>query len=290
MVSLAQGKQGVLRLPSVNARRWLDAVGIWSLVSIILLSVPTVLLLFYGLVVFRSPQGFSMVVLKSIALTLFASAAAAVIVFILFTPLAYHMARIGNETLETAADIPASIPHPIVGISLLLLDSRTTPVGAFLQSLGINFFYSITGLVAALVIVSAPIYIRSAQSSFASRSGDIELFASSLGAGRGRILYSVVIPSAARDLLSASLTSMGRAMSEFGSVAIVAYYVLQPPFSGVSPASVLVYEYFGYYGLQVAVSAASFMIVFSIAIMLAVRIARRRGLLTSRAGIRGDPL
>lgn len=243
---------------------------------------PTVLLLYYGLIVFRSQQGFSVTVLRSVELTLFASAVATVIVFILFTPLAFHLSRRGNDVLETAADIPASIPHPIVGISLLLLGSGLTPVGRFLQSIGINFFYSLQGMIAALVVVSAPVYIRSAQSLFSARSGMSELFASSLGAKRLRILFSIVIPSSVRELLSSSLTSMGRAMSEFGSIAILAYYVLQPPFSGVEPASVLVFEYYGSFGPAVAVSAASFMILFSIAIMVAVRVIRRARFLRTR--------
>lgn len=254
-----------------------DVITIWSYASLAALSVPMLLLLSYGLLVYRSPLGFSFTVLQSIALTLFASAVAAAIVFLLFTPAAYHLSRRSNDALETVADLPVSIPHPIVGISLLLLDSRTTPVGSFLQSIGVNFFYSVQGLIAALVVVSAPIYIRAAQSLFASRSQDSELFAASLGASRLRILYSVIVPSSARDLLSASLTSMGRAMSEFGSIAIISYFVLQPPFSGVRPASVLVYEYFGYYGMAVAVSASSFMVLFSIVLMVAVRLARRRG-------------
>ncbi len=258
------------------ARSDFDAISVWSFVSLALLSIPTLLLLYYGLAVYRNPLGFSTTVVQSIMLTLFASSAATIVVFILFTPAAFQLSRRRNDLLETAADLPASIPHPVIGISLFLIDSRITPFGAFLQSIGINFFYSIQGLVAALVIVSAPIYIRAAQSLFSSMGRDSELFAASLGASRMRILFSVVIPSSARELLSASLTSMGRAMSEFGSIAVIAYYVLQPPFSGVEPASVLVFEYFGTYGPAVAVSAASFMIMFSLLIMVAVRLIRRR--------------
>ena len=40
---------------------------------------------------------------------------------------------------------------------------------------------------------------------------------------------------------------MIRAMSEFGSIAILAYYILQGPFKGVESASVLIYQYYGYY-------------------------------------------
>lgn len=251
-----------------------DAIGIWSTVSIGLLSVPTAVLLYYGLIVYRSPMGYGSVVFTSIALTLFSSGLAAALVFLVFTPVSYQLARRRNDVLETAADLPASIPHPIVGISLLVLGSGITPLGRFLQSIGIDFFYTLQGLVVALVIVSAPIYIRSAQSLFSATRRDAELYAASLGASRVRILYSVIVPSSARDLLSASLTTMGRAMSEYGSIAILAYYVLQAPFRGVEPASVLVVQNFMEFGTGVAVTTASIMILFSIAIMVGVRIAR----------------
>ena len=64
-------------------------------------------------------------------------------------------------------------------------------------------------------------------------------------------------------------------MSEFGSVAILSYLVLQPPFSGTEPASVLIYQYYSYYGPQTAVIASALMVLVSLPIMVAVRIVGR---------------
>jgi molybdate/tungstate transport system permease protein len=247
-----------------------------SWAALIILSVPLLLLLVYGLAVFHSGQGLGSTVLASVALSLTSSAAAAVVDVALFTPVAYLLAREPNGLLETLSDIPASIPHPIVGIALLLLDSPLTPVGRVLNSVGLNFFDSFEGLVAALVIVSAPIYIRAMQSHFGSANIAPEIYAQSMGASRLVTLMKVVFPASGRGIGSAALTSMSRAMSEFGSVAIVAYYVLQPPFYAVEPASVLVYQYYGYYGPEVAVTAAAAMIVFSAPIMLGIRLLRGR--------------
>lgn len=261
---------------TIRSRFRFDLIRIWSTVSIVLLSVPTAMLLFYGLVIYRSPLGFGSPVFMSIELTLFSSAVAAAIVFIVFTPVAYQLSRQRDDIIETASDIPVSIPHPIIGISLLLLGSVYTPTGRFLHSIGFSFFYTIQGMISALVMVSAPIYIRSAQSLFSATNRDAELFASSMGASRLRILYSILIPSSARNIVSASLTTMGRAMSEYGAVAILAYYVLQRPFVGFEPAPVLIVEYYSVYGTAVAVTAASVMILFSIAVMIGVRAVRSR--------------
>lgn len=254
-----------------------DGLSIVSGITVLLLSVPVIVILYYGFLVYRNSLGLSHTVFLSIELTLASSAAAAAIVFVVFTPLAYQLARGRNSVYETASDIPAAIPHPIVGIALLILGSPITPTGRFLISIGINFFDTFQGLVTALVIVSAPVYIRSAQSLFSSRNPEPEIFAASMGMSRLRLLYSVVVADSLRGLLSSSLTAMSRAMSEFGSIAIVAYYVLQAPFNGVEPASVLIYQYYGYYGPQVAVTASALMILISMAIIIALRVAGRKG-------------
>lgn len=249
-----------------------DSLSVISAVSAFLLSIPIIIILVYGIFIFRSGEAFTHTVLLSITLTVVSSATAAAIVFLVFTPLAYELARRKNSLFETVSDIPASIPHPIIGIALLILDSPITPTGRFLNSIGINFFDTFQGLVAALVIVSAPVYIRAAQSLFSSRRIEPEILASSLGASRLRLLYTVVVADSYRGVISASLTAMSRGMSEFGSIAIVAYYVLQAPFKGVEPASVLIYEYYGYYGPQVAITVSALMILISIAIIVALRL------------------
>ncbi|MBX8643108.1 MAG: ABC transporter permease subunit, partial [Thermoplasmata archaeon] len=178
-----------------SGRSGADIIRVWSALSILLLSLPVALLVWYGFAVFRSAEGLSRTVIYSIGLTVFSAAVASAAVFLIFTPAAYDLARRKRSGLESLSDLPASIPHPVVGIALLLLDSSLTPTGRFLQSVGINFFDTLQGLVIALIFVSAPVYIRAAQSLFSSSNIQQELFASSLGASRARILYSIMIPS-----------------------------------------------------------------------------------------------
>ena len=136
---------------------WLRVI---SLASLLLLLVPVAVLLYYGLGPLRNPAGYGSVVLRSIELTLFSSAVAAIVDVVLFTPLAYYLARGRDRIAETLVDIPVSIPHPIVGVALVILDSPRTATGQFLTSIGINFYNTVLGLVTALVIISAPIYIK----------------------------------------------------------------------------------------------------------------------------------
>jgi len=257
----------------------LNSLRLISVATLIILLVPIFVLLYYGLGPFRDAAGYSIEVFRSIELTLFSSVVAVIVDFLLFTPLTYYLAREKDRIAESLVDIPISVPHPIIGVALLILDSPITPTGRFLLSLNINFYNTIFGLVTALVIMSAPIYVKSMQPYFESRDASAEDFAMGLGASRLRTLFSVVLPDSIDGLTSASLISMSRALSEFGSISIIAYYVLQYPFYGVSSASVTIYEFFSGNmagGLNAAVSASAAMLLVALPITLAGHLVRRR--------------
>jgi len=250
-----------------------------SIAAVVLLLIPIAVLLYYGLGPLRSPAGYTTAVFRSIELSIVASAVAALLDFGLFTPVAYYLAR-GNDTIvESLIDIPVGIPHPIIGVALLILDSPLTPTGQFLLFLGINFFNTILGLVVALVIMSAPIYIKAMQPYFESKDTSAEEFAMGLGASKMRTLVSVVLPDSMSGVVSASLVAMSRALGEFGSISIIAFYVLQYPFYGVSPASVTIFQLFNGAipgGLNAAVTASAAMILVALPITVAGHFFRRR--------------
>jgi len=255
---------------------WLRVI---SLSTVFLLLVPIVVLLYYGLGPFRTPEGYTVNVFRSIELSLFSSGLAAIADVAIFTPLAYYLARDRDPLAEALVDIPVGIPHPIIGVALLILDSPLTPTGRFLLSFGINFFNTILGLVVALVVMSAPIYVKSMQPYFESRDSSAEDFAMGMGASRIRTLFSVVLPDTRKGVASASLISMSRALGEFGSISIIAFYVLQYPFYGVSPASVTIFQLFSGAvpgGLDAAMTASAAMILVALPITLVGHFIRRR--------------
>jgi molybdate/tungstate transport system permease protein len=250
-----------------------------SIAAVLLLLVPIVVLLYYGLGPLRTPEGYAIGIFQSIGLSVVSAALAAVIDVILFTPLAYYLAREKDTLVESLVDVPVGIPHPIIGVALLILDSPLTPTGQFLLFLGVNFFNTILGLVVALVIMSAPIYVKSMQPYIESRDASAEEFAMGMGASRLKTLFSVVLPDSLRGVTSASLVAMSRALGEFGSVSIIAFYVLQYPFFGVSPASVTIFQLFNGAvpgGLNAAVTASAAMILVALPITLAGHFLRRR--------------
>lgn len=244
--------------------------------TLALLVLPVAALVYWGLGPLINPIGYGPAVFNSILLTLLSAGIAAALDAVLFTILAYYLARNTSPVAETLADIPASIPHPIIGVALLIIDSPLTPTGKFLLAAGINFFDSLLGLVIALTIISAPIYIKAMQPYFASMNRSHENYALGLGASRMRTFLSVVLPNSGRGIVGATFIALSRAMSEFGSIAIIAYVVLDAPLwlSGGSSASILIFQYFEYYGLGAALTASAVLVVVSLVLLVALRLLR----------------
>ena len=99
---------------------WLKIIAAVSLAALI---APVVILVYEGFGPLRTPSGYSDSVFRSIGLSLLSSAIAAIACVAIFTPLAYYFARNQTKIGETLADIPASIPHPIIGIAILVVQS-----------------------------------------------------------------------------------------------------------------------------------------------------------------------
>ncbi len=248
---------------------------LFSYAVLIVLLIPIVVLLYEGFGPMKTPLGYSSGVFVSIELTLLGSAIAVLIAVILYTPLAYYFARNKSTFTQGVADIPASIPHPIVGIALLILVSPFSPLGRFLISVGFNVFNTLLGYVVCLVIVSAPIYIKAMLPFFEAMNRSSENFAAGLGASQLRMFVSVVLPNSWRGILSASLISMSRGMSEYGSIAIIAYELLSRPFYGISPISVFIVTEYESPNLGAAVTTSAVMILISFAILMLLRLTQR---------------
>jgi molybdate/tungstate transport system permease protein len=248
---------------------WLRII---SYVVLTLLIVPILVLLYEGLGPMRTPSGYNSVVFRSIELTLLGSTIAVLVAVVLYTPLAYYFARNESTFAQGVADLPASIPHPIVGIALLILVSPLSPIGRVLISVGFDLFNTLLGYVVCLVIVSAPIYIKAMMPFYESMNRSAENYASGLGASQLRRFVSIVLPNSGRGILSASLIAMARGMSEYGSIAIIAYELLSPPFYGISPISVYIVTEYESANLAAAVTTSAVMIVISFAITFAFRL------------------
>jgi molybdate/tungstate transport system permease protein len=201
-------------------------------------------------------------VYESIWLTFRISLYAVLAVLLTGVPLAYLIARYdfrGRSLLESLIDIPVMLPHTAAGIALLM---------AFNEDLGIDLVDSEAGIMAAMAFLSAPFLINGAKEGFKKVDERYEHVARTLGAGRIRLFFSVVLPNAKNDIVNGALMMWSRGIGEFGAVVIIAYHPMVAP--------VLIYDRFTAYGLPYAAPVAAVMVAVSVAVFLTVRIWNNR--------------
>jgi len=117
-----------------------------------------------------------------------------------------------------------------------------------------------------------PISIRALINTFKSMDLSPEISALTLGVPISKIFLRVVLPRIRNNIFSSFLITFARATSEFGSIAIVAYYVSQPPFNGINPAPVLIWNLFEIYGLKYSLPASFSLLLISFAISSLIKI------------------
>jgi molybdate/tungstate transport system permease protein len=171
-------------------------------------------------------------------------------------------------------DLPLLIPHPVAGIALLLVLGRNTALGSALWALGLQITGSITGIVCAMLFVSAPLYVSAAREAFDRVDPRFEGVARTLGDSRWRAMRRVTLPLAWRGLLAAAIVMWARAVSEFGAIVILVYHP--------RVASVLSYERFTAFGLKEALPVAAVLVLLALIPLAALRALRGDDLLPSR--------
>lgn len=208
----------------------------------------------------------------SLLLTALAATTATLLGVLGGTPLAYLLARRefpGRAVLSAVLDLPLLIPHPVAGIALLLLLGRESAVGGAALDLGLRIVGTPIGIVAAMLFVSAPLFVSGAREAFAKVDARYEGVARTLGDSPWRAFRRVTLPLAGRGLLASAVVMWARAVSEFGAIVILTY--------NPKVASVLSYDRFTSFGLAEALPVAA-----ALAILALVPLTLLRALRTER--------
>jgi molybdate/tungstate transport system permease protein len=214
-------------------------------------------------------------------LSLQAAAITAGIATVLGVPLAYLLARgtfRGRGLIQAVVDLPLVVPHTVAGIALLFLLGRTGWIGAPAGRLGVSFYGSLPGIIAAMLFVSAPFAVNSARVAFEATDPRLEHAARSLGASPWYAFRRVTLPLAIRGVLTGAVLVYARSISEFGAVVIIAYYPATAP--------VEIYNLFLQSGLTQSTAAAVILLIITLSTFLVFRALASGRLLirTDRAG------
>ena len=203
-------------------------------------------------------------VLSAIGVSLGCAALSVLLGLLIGVPAAYLLARQrlpGTRLWQALLDLPVVIPHPIVGIGLLLIFGRRQLVGSALDSMfGLRVASAAPGIVLAMMVVSSPFIVRAAREAFSAIPESVEKTARSLGASETRVFFTIALPQALPGIRSGSVMAWARAISEFGSIVILAYYPRTAP--------VLIWDRFSAYGLRSAIAPSIALLLVCLAVFL----------------------
>jgi molybdate transport system permease protein len=129
----------------------------------------------------------------------------------------------GKAVVETLVTLPLVLPPVATGLVLLELLGRRGPLGALAQRLfGTDIVFTWRAIVAAMAVMSFPLLVRSARVGFEGVNRRLEQIASTLGASRTRVFFTVSLPLAGPGVGAGILLAFARALGEFGATILVA--------------------------------------------------------------------
>jgi sulfate transport system permease protein len=165
-------------------------------------------------------------------------------------------------------DLPFALPTAVAGIALTSLYANTGWIGRLLEPLGVQVAYRPLGVVVALVFVGLPFVVRSVEPVLEDLGADVEEAAASLGAGRLKTFYRVILPAILPALLTGFALAFARGVGEYGSVIFIAGNM---PFkSEIAPLLIVTQlEQYNYAG---ATAIAGVMLVASFLLLLLINL------------------
>ncbi|WP_110665046.1 molybdate ABC transporter permease subunit [Salinicola halophilus] len=124
----------------------------------------------------------------------------------------------GKALLDGLIHLPLVLPPVVVGYLLLLSLGRSGWLGQWLlKTFGISLPFTWQGAAVAGGVMAFPLLVRAVRLSLEAVDPKLEAAASTLGANRIRVLFTITLPLAIPGLLTGTVLAFARALSEFGA-------------------------------------------------------------------------
>jgi molybdate transport system permease protein len=146
------------------------------------------------------------------------SLASTAVTFILGVAAAYAMSRYRGRwrgVLDGILILPLVLPPTVAGFFLLLLFGRHSPIG-------LRIAFSWWATVVAATVVAFPLMYRTALGAFEQVNPNLLGAARTLGAGRWRTFYRVLLPLGWPGVMAGTVLAFARALGEFGATLMLA--------------------------------------------------------------------
>jgi len=159
--------------------------------------------------------------LFAIRLSLTTSAIALIASIIVGLPCAYVLSRFRlpfATLIDTVIDLPIVLPPPVIGLSLLILFSRSGLDRWLEDHIGYGLVYQPWGIPLAQFMVAAAFCTRALKAAFDSINPRLEHVARSLGCSPWQAFWRVALPLARNGLIAGAIMTWARAIAEFGPI------------------------------------------------------------------------
>lgn len=207
---------------------------------------------------------------NAVLTTFIAAFTSATILMILGVPVAFILVRKnfpGKAIVESIIDIPIVIPHPVVGILLLITYSENGLMGSIVSRLGLKIIDSFWGVVLAFMYVSAPLLIDTVKLGIQKIDPMNEYVAYSLGASKRRVFLDILLPLIVPNIIAGYILALARSLSEVGSLLILAYYP--------TTLNILVIDWFHMFGLRYALALSFILVLLSLAVFTIIKAVKK---------------
>ncbi len=204
---------------------------------------------------------------------------AAIVCFILLmvgVPVAYWIAfsrRRWKFLVEAVVALPLVLPPTVLGYYMLLALGPRSPLGRIAEWLfSARLAFSFPGLVIASVLYSFPFAVQPMVNAFESVNRRLFDAAAVLGASRGRIFRTIILPIAKAGVITGAVLSFAHTIGEFGVVLMVGGNI-----PGVTQTiSIAIYDEVQALDYQLAARTSALLLIFSFATLTFVYALNRR--------------
>ena len=123
----------------------------------------------------------------------------------------------GKSLVETIVALPLVMPPVATGLLLLKFFGRHGPLHGLVEVV-----FTWRAVVIAMVVMSMPLFVRSARVALEEVNVRYEHVARTLGASEARVFFAITLPLALRGIVAGTVLALARAIGEFGATIVVA--------------------------------------------------------------------
>jgi sulfate transport system permease protein len=127
----------------------------------------------------------------------------------------------GRGLLNALVDLPFALSPVVIGLSLFLVYGANSPIGSFLEGLGVRVIFAMPGMVLATIFVCLPFVIREVIPVLREIGTDQEEASYTLGASGWTTFSRVTLPAIRWGVMYGIILATARSLGEYGAVAIV---------------------------------------------------------------------